>query len=63
MDMASRRDILRRLTRDGWALHRHGANHDIYRHPDKRGSITLPRHRQISTGVYRSIKQVAGWRD
>ena len=40
-------DAKRRLLKDGWYLDRHGANHDIYRHPTIMGIITLPRHKQI----------------
>ncbi len=55
--------IKRRLERDGWYLARHGAEHDIYRHPRIKGIITLPRHRTLSPGVVRSIASKAGWPD
>lgn len=29
--------IVRRLNSDGWVLARHGANHDVYTHPAKKG--------------------------
>ena len=57
------REIKRRLEQDGWTLSRHGANHDIYRHPTIRGIITLPRHRAVSPSVARSIAEKAGWTD
>ena len=60
MEMQTRR-IRRRLLREGWYLERHGGNHDIYRHPNVRNSIALPRHRTVSIGVARSIAAVAGW--
>ena len=44
----SRNRIRRRLEEDGWYLDRHGANHDIYRHPKVSGIITLPRHNTLS---------------
>ena len=53
--------IRRRLEEDGWYLDRHGANHDIYRHPKVSGIITLPRHDTLSIGVARSIAKKAGW--
>ena len=54
--------ISRRLKKDGWFLSRHGARHDIYRHPVLRGIITLPRHRKVSMTVARSIASKANWR-
>ena len=55
--------IRERLEHEGWYMQRHGANHDIYRHPDMRGIITLPRHRNVKLGVARSIAKQAGWED
>ncbi|MXY45710.1 MAG: type II toxin-antitoxin system HicA family toxin [Chloroflexi bacterium] len=50
--METNRELVRRrLERDGWYLRRHGAGHDIYRHPSIRGIIALPRHRTLSPGV------------
>ncbi|MCY4372502.1 MAG: type II toxin-antitoxin system HicA family toxin [Spirochaetaceae bacterium] len=57
----NRSRIRRRLEDDGWYLDRHGANHDIYRHPKVSGIITLPRHNTLSIGVARSIAKRAGW--
>ena len=54
-------DLRRRLLKDGWYLDRHGADHDIYRHPTIMGIITLPRHKHLSVGVARSIAKQAGW--
>jgi predicted RNA binding protein YcfA (HicA-like mRNA interferase family) len=58
----SRIAIVKRLTREGWELARHGAKHDIYQHPQKTIVIQLPRHRTISIGVARSVAKLAGWR-
>ena len=57
------RRIRRRLEREGWYLGRHGSAHDIYRHPNIQGIITLPRHRVVSDNVARSIAKKAGWED
>ena len=59
----SRNKIKRRLEKDGWYLSRHGSNHDIYRHPCRSGTITLPRHRTVTSMVARSITTRAGWTD
>nr|WP_305037998.1 type II toxin-antitoxin system HicA family toxin [Neorhizobium galegae] len=55
--------IRRRLEKDGWYLDRHGAGHDIYRHPKIESIITVPRHTQVSPMVARSIARKAGWPD
>ena len=60
MDTATRR-IRRRLEKDGWFLSRRGGAHDIYRHPEIEGIVTLPRHRQVTPAVARSIARKAGW--
>ena len=60
MDTATRR-IRRRLERDGWFLSRRGGTPDIYRHPKIEGIVTLPRHRQVTPAVARSIARKAGW--
>lgn len=53
--------IVKRLKADGWYLARHGSGHDIYRHPQIKGIITVPRHRTLSPGVLRSIAKKARW--
>ena len=60
MDTTTRR-IRRRLEKDGWFLSRRGGAHDIYRHPEIEGIVTLPRHRQVTPAVARSIAKKAGW--
>lgn len=52
--------IRKRLKKEGWELQRHGAEHDIYRHP-KKGDVAVPRHRELSPGVARTIAKKAGW--
>lgn len=53
--------IIRRLKKEGWFLDRHGASHDIYRHPEIQGIATVPRHKKLSPGVAASIARKAGW--
>ena len=57
----SRARIKQRLEREGWFLARHGSAHDIYRHADVEGILTLPRHRRLTPAVARSIAKKAGW--
>lgn len=56
-----RSKVVDRLTAEGWALVRNGAEHDLYRHPHKPGVISVPRHRELTPGVARSIAKTAGW--
>ncbi|MGA8155966.1 MAG: type II toxin-antitoxin system HicA family toxin [Rhodoplanes sp.] len=49
-----------RLEREGWQA-RHGGDHDVYKHPARRGRIIVPRHRTLSPGVARVIAKQAGW--
>lgn len=53
--------IVRRLKKDGWYLERNGGEHDVYRHPEIEGVITVPRHKKLSPGVAGSIYRKAGW--
>jgi mRNA interferase HicA len=57
----NRAKVAARLHREGWELARHGASHDVFRHPQKPGVIVLPRHRTLSPGVARSIAKAAEW--
>jgi predicted RNA binding protein YcfA (HicA-like mRNA interferase family) len=58
----NRNKIVRRLERDGW-LNRGGGSHDVFTHPSRPGVIiVVPRHRELSPGVYRQIAKQADWR-
>jgi predicted RNA binding protein YcfA (HicA-like mRNA interferase family) len=55
------RKIVRRLQREGW-VNIGGGKHDNFEHPQKPGVlIQVPRHRDVSPGVARSIAKQAGW--
>jgi predicted RNA binding protein YcfA (HicA-like mRNA interferase family) len=54
------RKIVAHLERDGWAREA-GGKHDKYTHPTKLGLIVVPRHKEQSRGVARSIAKIAGW--
>jgi predicted RNA binding protein YcfA (HicA-like mRNA interferase family) len=56
----SRPKVAARLEAEGWTV-RHGGAHDIYKHPDRKGRIVVPRHRVLSPGVARVIAKEAGW--
>lgn len=46
----------------GWVLKRHGANHDIYCHPEKDYSIQIGRHgtEEIKNGTFAKLKKDIG---
>lgn len=54
------RKITARLKREGWILV-DGGKHDKFEHPDHDYPIIVPRHREQSIGVARSIARQAGW--
>ena len=58
----NRSKVVARLERDGWQSPAGGA-HDVYKHPERKGRIIVPRHRTLSLGVARAIVKVAGWKD
>ena len=60
--MAKVNEVLKLLIDDGWYLHKHGANHDLYRHPTKPNQIPVPRHgsKELAKGTLNSILKTAG---
>ena len=55
------RKIIARLLREGW-VGVGGGKHDKYEHPAKpEVMLIVPRHREQSPGVARSIAGLAGW--
>lgn len=55
------RKIVGRLQAEGW-VKEPGGKHDKFTHPDKPEIlIVVPRHREQSPGVARSIAKSAGW--
>ncbi|MGE0749243.1 MAG: type II toxin-antitoxin system HicA family toxin [Variibacter sp.] len=56
----SARKIIARLKRDGWK-DVGGSKHDKFEHPNRPFAIIVPRHREVSLGVAKSIAKAAGW--
>jgi predicted RNA binding protein YcfA (HicA-like mRNA interferase family) len=55
------RKIIARLRKDGW-IAAGGGKHDKFEHPDRPDALMIvPRHKQQSLGVARSIAKLAGW--
>lgn len=57
------RKIIAALEREGW-VSLGGGGHDRFVHEDRPGvMIVIPRHREVSPGVARSIAKAAGWNE
>ncbi|MER8951711.1 type II toxin-antitoxin system HicA family toxin [Mesorhizobium sp. M0833] len=55
------RKIVTRLLRDRW-VNVGGGKHEKYEHPERPEiMIIVPRHREQSLGVARSIARLVGW--
>jgi predicted RNA binding protein YcfA (HicA-like mRNA interferase family) len=58
------RDLIKRLTDDGWFLERTSGSHQHYRHPTRPGTITVPAGgkmgRDVPAGTLNSILRQAG---
>ena len=48
-----RRDLIKKLEKNGWYLLRNGSKHDIY--TDGKNMETIPRHREVNEMLARAI--------
>jgi predicted RNA binding protein YcfA (HicA-like mRNA interferase family) len=56
------REVIRRLTEDGWRRVRTKGSHHQFRHPDRLGLITVPHPKKdFPAGTLRAIMKQAGW--
>jgi predicted RNA binding protein YcfA (HicA-like mRNA interferase family) len=56
----STRKVINRLKAEGW-VEVSGAKHDKFEHPDRTETLIVPRHKELSPGVARSMAKLAGW--
>jgi predicted RNA binding protein YcfA (HicA-like mRNA interferase family) len=54
------RKIISRLKAEGWR-DIGGGKHDKFEHPNRPETMIVPRHKELSPGVARSIAKLAGW--
>lgn len=54
-----RRDLLRRIEREGAVFVREGSNHTVYRNSHTGKSIAIPRHREIDEELAAAMIRVA----
>lgn len=59
------RDVVRRLVEDGWVQVSQKGSHRHFKHPSKRGKVTVPGKPSddLPEGTYRSILRQAGLED
>jgi predicted RNA binding protein YcfA (HicA-like mRNA interferase family) len=56
------REIVKRLSGDGWKRSFGKGEHRKYKHPDKPGHVVLPLpRRKVPVGLLRNIFRQAGW--
>jgi len=56
------REIIARLTEDGWVLVQIRGSHHHYKHPAKSGRVTVPHPKKdLPSGTVRNICNQAGW--
>lgn len=56
MTVYSSREIIRKLENDGWREVRITGSHHHFKHPEKKGIVTIPHpKKQIGKGLYNSI--------
>ncbi|MBC7785438.1 MAG: type II toxin-antitoxin system HicA family toxin [Burkholderiales bacterium] len=60
----SSREIISRLNREGWFLHRTSGSHHIFKHPQKPDALVVVPHpkKDMPKGTLASIMRSAGWR-
>jgi predicted RNA binding protein YcfA (HicA-like mRNA interferase family) len=57
----SSRDVIRLLTRDGWYEVGQTGSHKHFKHPTKKGKVTVPHpKRSLPLGTLRSIEKQSG---
>ena len=54
----NRKDLIKKLEKNGWYFDRHGGNHDIYTNGKK--IVSIPRHREINEITAKNIIKRCG---
>jgi mRNA interferase HicA len=55
-----RLDLIRKITKMGCILIRHGHSHDWYQNPDTKIAQPIPRHREITESLAKYIIKMLG---
>lgn len=64
MDRHKVKDVIKLLEKDGWYLARTKGDHKQYRHPEKKGTVTVRGKHSETLGQFllNSIWKQAGWK-
>jgi predicted RNA binding protein YcfA (HicA-like mRNA interferase family) len=55
--------IIKRLKKEGWIIHNVKGSHFQFKHPDKKGKVTVPHPKSdIPIGTLRNIYKQIGWK-
>jgi len=57
------RQVIKLVTDDGWVFDRSSGSHRQYKHPIKRGTVTVPFHgsnKEVPPWMVKSVKRQAG---
>ena len=55
------KEIIKKLTDDGWVLRGAKGSHHIYTHPSKRGHISVPHPKKdLGIGLVKKLLKLAG---
>lgn len=58
----SSKEVIKRLENEGWKNVRTNGSHQQFKHPDKKGLVTVPSpSKDLKLGTYKSISKQAGW--
>jgi len=56
-------DIIKKLKQDGWRLVHTKGSHQQFKHPTKKGRVTVPHPKKdLPKGTVKSIYKQAGWK-
>jgi predicted RNA binding protein YcfA (HicA-like mRNA interferase family) len=61
--ISTSREIIRRLTKEGWTLVRVTGSHHVFKHPDSKDIVTVPHPKKdLGKGLVHAIYRGAGWK-
>jgi predicted RNA binding protein YcfA (HicA-like mRNA interferase family) len=57
------RELIARLTAEGWVARPGKGDHLVFKHPQKPGRVTVDKGvKEVPVGTLRSIYRMAGWK-
>ena len=59
MSKVKRQELESALRALGWSFLKHGGNHDLWGHPQRKRKLAVPRHKEIKEHLARSLLRQA----